>query len=149
MRFPQRNLVAIAAGIAATFSAGLALAHGPVERNSRIVLSTSSDYAGTWPVTVTRSQFGNGTGCLTLHSSASGNSATFVFRNQKYQYGSFIVVNGLLMVTIVEPEGSQNGALIFVGRAKTGAIGHGIYQDVVGGSNFDFGSVVFGTKNGC
>ena len=53
------------------------------------------------------------------------------------------------MATIIKPSGSQNGALTFTASANRGQIGQGIFEDIEGGSNFDFGALAFGMKNGC
>jgi hypothetical protein len=109
----------------------------------------SHSYAGAYPVTITHSQFSNGTGCLTLSGAGSSGQAALVFESQKYPYGSFIVMNGLIVVNIVQPLYGQNGALMFVAPAHRGNIGVGDFEDIEGGSNFDFGSVSFGAKGGC
>jgi hypothetical protein len=132
MRFTQRIIVA-AAATAMAVSAGPAIAHG---------------YSGNWPVTVTRSQRSNGTGCLTLTGNGSG-SASLVLGGQKYVYGSFLVIKGILMATISEPLYGQNGALMFTASASHGNIGQGIFENIEGGSNFDAGALAFGMKNGC
>jgi len=106
-------------------------------------------YSGSWPVTVTGSQRSNGTACLTLTGNARGGQASLVSGSQKYPYGSFLVLNGILMVTISEPLYGQNGALMFTASASHGHIGQGIFENIEGGSNFDFGSLAFGMKNGC
>jgi hypothetical protein len=54
----------------------------------------------------------------------------------------------LLMDTIVKPSGSQNGALTFIGPANHGH-SPGLFGNIEGGSNFDFGAVSFGMKGGC
>jgi hypothetical protein len=106
-------------------------------------------YSGAWPVTVTRSQRSNGTGCLTLSGNARGGSASLVFGGFKYPYGSFFVIDNILMATISEPLYGQNGALTFTASANRGNIGQGIFENIEGGSNFDFGALAFGMKNGC
>ncbi|MBV9263878.1 MAG: hypothetical protein JO324_06105, partial [Candidatus Eremiobacteraeota bacterium] len=67
----------------------------------------------------------------------------------KYPYGSFIVLNGLIVVNITEPLYGQNGALMFIAPASRGHFGVGDFEDIRGGSNFDFGDLTFGQKNGC
>jgi hypothetical protein len=52
------------------------------------------------------------------------------------------------MDTIVKPSGSQNGALTFIGPANHGH-SPGLFGNIEGGSNFDFGAVSFGMKGGC
>ena len=114
------------------------------------LLPASQSYTGTWPVTVSHSQRSNGTGCLTLHEGANNSgSASLAFGSQKYQYGSFLVMDGVLVATITQPIYGQNGALMFIAHAKHGHVGQGVFEDVEGGSNFDFGNLAFGAKNGC
>ena len=144
MRFSQRILIAAVAATAMVASAAPAMAHISGS-TMNMVIPASRSYSSAWPVTITGSQFSNGTGCLTL----SGTSASLVFGGQKYQYGSFVVVNHLLMATVIKPSGSQNGALTFTAPASHGRIGQGIYEDIQGGSNSDFGALAFGTKGGC
>ena len=134
MRFTQRVAIAAAAATAALSSAAPAMANG---------------YTGSWPVTITHSQRSNGTGCLTLSGNAGAGTASLVFGSQKYTYGSFVVVNGILVSNITEPLYGQNGALMFVAHASHGHIGHGVFENIEGGSNFDYGALAFGMKNGC
>lgn len=136
MSFPQRSTIAGAVAIATVLSAGTA--------------AMARSYSGNWPVTVTNSQRSNGTYCLTLtEGSRKSGSASLVANGQKYNYGSFFIINGIFMATIQEPLYGQNGALTFTGRAAHGRIGSGIYENIEGGSNFDFGSLSFGMKGGC
>jgi hypothetical protein len=135
MRF-SRHIIAAATAAMAVVSAYPALA-------------AAHNYSGSWPVTITNSQFSNGTGCLTLNGGASGGSASLVFGSRTYHYGSFIPISGLLVITIQEPLYGQNGAIMFIGRAERHQIGPGAFENVEGGSNFDFGTATFGMKNGC
>jgi hypothetical protein len=59
------------------------------------------------------------------------------------------VVDHILMATITEQLYGQNGALTFTASASRGHIGDGLYENIEGGSNFDFGALTFGMKNGC
>jgi hypothetical protein len=144
MRFARGIVIAAVAGFAGFSSPGAATAHvygntvNPFDPASR-------SYNGAWPVTVSQSQRSNGTGCLTLN----GGSASLVFEGQKYAYGSFLVMNHLLIATITEPLYGQNGALMFIVPTKRGQIGQGIFENIEGGSNFDAGTLTFGAKNGC
>jgi hypothetical protein len=147
MHLTQRTIIAAAAAMAMVVSAGPAVAHG--YNGDAMFVPESHDYSGSWPVTVTRSQFGNGTGCLTLTSNSSSGSASLVFGSKKYVYGSFVVVDHILMATIIEQLYGQNGALTFTASASRGHVGEGIYENIEGGSNFDFGALTFGMKNGC
>ncbi|MFY9739834.1 MAG: hypothetical protein WAK11_12415 [Candidatus Cybelea sp.] len=146
MRFSQRNLLAAVAATALTLLAAPAMAH--INGNSTFA-SASQSYSGSWPVTVTGSQFSNGTYCLTLTGNGTSGSASLVANGQRYHYGSFEVVNQMLMATIVKPSGSQNGALTFNASANRGRIGQGIFENIEGGSSFDFGALAFGMKGSC
>jgi hypothetical protein len=130
----QRVISFVAVTVMVMLSAAPVMAHG---------------YSGAWPVTITGTQFDNGTGCLTLTGSARSGSATLVFGGTKYPYGSFIVMNGIFVGTITEPLYGQNGALLFIAPASRGRIGVGDFEDARGGSNFQFGTLTFGAKNGC
>ncbi len=146
MRFPQRILIAAVATTAMFVSAGAAMAHGNA---GNMLVPASRSYSGAWPVTITGSQFSNGTACLTLKGTASGGQASLVFGSRKYPYGSFIVINDILVANISEPLYGQNGALMFIAHANHGHIGQGVFENIEGGSNFDSGTLAFGMKNGC
>jgi hypothetical protein len=105
-----------------------AMAH--ISGRTVMVVPESHSYSGAWPVTVSHSQFGNGTGCLTPTQGASGGSASLVFGNQKYPYGSFVVVDDILVVNITQPLYGQNGALMFIAHANRGHIGQGVYENI-------------------
>ena len=86
MRFSQRILIAAFATTAMFVTTGAAMAHG---YNGNILPALHS-YSGAWPVTVTGSQFGNGTACLTLtETGGKSGSASLVMDGQKYPFGSF------------------------------------------------------------
>ena len=147
MRFSQRILSAVVATTALLVPAGAATAHG--YNGNTMFVPVSRSYIGAWPVTISHSQRSNGTGCLTLTQNASGGSASLVFGSQKYPYGSFVVVNDILVANITEPLYGQNGALMFIAHADQGHIREGVFENIEGGSNFDFGALAFGKKNGC
>lgn len=149
MRSAKPILIAAVATMAVVVSAGPAKAH--INGNTTNMFAPAShSYGGTWPVTVTHSQFGDGTDCLTLtQGSGNGGSASLVAGGQKYPYGSFLVSKDILVVTITEPLYGQNGALLFIAHANNGRIGQGIFEDDRGGSDFDTGELAFGTKNSC
>ncbi len=134
MCFSRPILIVAVATLATVASAGAAMARG---------------YSGSWPVTITHSQFDNGTDCLTLNGAGNGGSASLVAGGTKYPYGSFLVLNGILVVNITEPLYGQNGSLFFIAPASRGRIGRGVFEDDRGGSDFDVGDLAFGTKNGC
>jgi len=149
MRSSKRILIAAVATMAVVVSAGPAMAH--INGNTMNMFAPAShSYGGAWPVTVTHSQFGNGTDCLTLtQNGGNGGSASLVAGSQKYPYGSFLVSKDILVVTITETLYGQNGALLFIAHANNGHIGQGIFEDDRGGSDFDTGELAFGTKNSC
>ncbi|MGB9651288.1 MAG: hypothetical protein WCB01_05755 [Candidatus Cybelea sp.] len=150
MRFTQQTLIAAAATAAIVASAGAVMAHGFNGSSMNMITPASQSYSGSWPVTVKGSQFSNGTLCLTLtQSGKNGGSATLVKGDQKFPYGSFLILNGILMATIQEQLYGQNGALTFTAGAHRGNIGQGMFENIEGGSNFDFGKLEFGMKNGC
>ena len=148
MRLTQRIIIAVAATMTVVTSSGPAFAYDNGNAVN-VFVPASHSYNGAWPVTITRSQRSNGTGCLTLSGTAHGGSASLVFGSQKYTNGSFIVINHILVATLTEPLYGQNGALIFSAPAHRGNIGQGLFENIEGGSNFDAGAVAFGTKNGC
>jgi hypothetical protein len=134
--------------MAAVITVGPAMAHVYDAGSGSAFAPASESYGGAWPVTITRSQRSNGMGCLTLTGTTSG-SASLVFSGQKYPYGSFMVIKGILVATITEPLYGQNGALMFISSAHRGNIGKGLFENIEGGSNFDAGVLAFGMKNGC
>jgi hypothetical protein len=89
MRFSQRSNVAIGAAITVLACSGLAIASEYEGLGPSGLASSPRNIAGTWPVTVSRSQFNNGTGCLTRTASAGGNSASLSFGGQTLRNGSF------------------------------------------------------------
>jgi hypothetical protein len=102
-------------------------------------------YNGSWPVTVTRSQHSNGTGCLTL---TSNGSASLLMGSQTFS-GSYVVFNHTFVATVTAQAYSQNAGLVYIGRADRTTIGNGVFEDVYGGADFDSGALAFGMKGGC
>jgi hypothetical protein len=147
MRFSQQFLIgAIAMMVIVSPSAATAHVNGT---SMSMVAPGSQNYTGNWPVTITKSQFSNGTDCLTLNGTGKSGTASLVAGSQRYPYGSFVVVRGILVANITEPLYGQNGVLTFTVHANGGLPGKGLFEDLRGGSNFDFGDLAFGTKNGC
>ena len=117
----------------------------------------AQNYTGNWPITVSQSQHGNGTYCVTLidagnlgwpHSGTASLESSF-FGMPILLEGTFRLINGLLMVTITQPGGTaENGALLFFARAKDGEVGKGVYEQFYG-DVIDSGTLVFGVKNSC
>jgi hypothetical protein len=148
MHFSRRILIAAVAATAMVVSAGPAMAH--INGSTVMVDPDSHSYGGAWPVTVTHSEFSNGTDCLTLtQNGRNGGSASLLANGQKYPYGSFLVIRDILVVTITEPLYGQNGALLFIAHSNSGHIGSGIFEDDRGGSDFDTGDLAFGMKGSC
>jgi hypothetical protein len=107
-------------------------------------------YGGSWPVTISRSQHSNSTGCLTLVGNGTDKgSASLVFGSTKYTYGTYHVIDGTLVATIQAQGYGQNAGLVFIGSASHGSIGPGVFDDVYGGEAFDEGALTFGMKGGC
>ena len=142
MDFVKRALLlAVAATMAmvvspsATMARGYAYSLEPITRG----------YAGSYPVTITDTQHGNFTGCLTV---GAGGSATLVLGSQKFPYGTFLVANNLFVATIEAQGYGQNAGLLFIAPASH-PLGQGVYEEVYGGENFLSGKLAFGTKGGC
>jgi hypothetical protein len=128
-------LIATVVTTAMVASAGAAIARG---------------YSGSYPVTVTHSQHGDGTYCLTLtETSRDAGSASVVIGSQKFPYGTFQVINHLLVATIQVQGYSQNAGMVFIGTASRGNIGDGVFDDVYGGEAFEEGALAFGMRGGC
>ncbi len=113
-------------------------------------------YSGNWPVTLTQAPHGNGTYCLTLTDNGafgwphSGEASLSGGKLDGTLYGTFQLIDGLLVVTIEAPGATgQNAGLVFIGHASSGHIGKGVYDEVYGGEEFDSGVLAFGVKNGC
>ncbi len=117
----------------------------------------AQSYSGNWPLIVTKSHHANGTYCLTLTDNGAlgwPHSGEASLTGEKVggtlPYGTFQLINHLLMVTIQQPGGTgQNAGLVFIAAASDGNIGKGVYDQVYGGEEFDSGVLAFGVKNGC
>jgi hypothetical protein len=145
MRFSQWTLLATVAAAAMIVLTEPAMAHGYNGNAMNMVDPASHSYSGSWPVTVTRSQHSDGTYCLTLGASGS---ASLDIGSRKYN-GSYLIINHTLVATIEAQGYSQNAGLLFIGSARRGNIGPGVFEDVYGGSDFDSGALAFGMKGGC
>jgi hypothetical protein len=150
MRFSQRILIAAVATTAMVVSPGAAMAHGFNGSTMNMLVPESHGYSGSWPVTVTHAQHSNFTGCLTLSENGSnGGSASLVIGSQKFTFGTFQIFNHTLVATIQAQGYGQNAGLVFIGSARRGSIGPGVFDDVYGGEAFDEGALAFGMKGGC
>ncbi|MGA2424399.1 MAG: hypothetical protein ABSG07_10370 [Terriglobales bacterium] len=112
----------------------------------------AQSYSGNWPMTVTKSQYANGTYCVALTDDGSAGwphsgGAVLVPETGTYP-GIFQVIDGLLTVNIPAPAGANLSFLLYTARASGGHIGKGVYNLAYGGFN-DSGVLVFGAKGGC
>ena len=121
--------------------------------------ASEGSYSGNWPLTVSHSEFGNGTYCLTLTDDGSygwPHSGTASLVSQvsggTQPYGLFQVIDRTLVVTVIQLNGGggQNNSLVFIAPASDGNIlGRGVYDEIAGGETFDSGRLVFGMNGGC
>ena len=151
MRFSQRILIAAVVAMATAISAGPAMAHGYSSGTMNMVVPELHSYSGNWPVTISRSQRGDGTGCLTLNENGrNSGSASLVFGSESFTFGTFQIFNHILVATIQSQGGNgQNAGLVFIGTANRGNIGPGVFDEVYGGEAFVEGALAFGMKGGC
>jgi hypothetical protein len=150
MAFSRRVLIAAVATTVMLISAGAAMAHGYNSNTMNILVPESHSYSGSWPVTVSRSEHGDGTSCLTLTgTSKNGGSASLVSGSAKFPYGTFQIFNHTLVATIQAQGYGQNAGLVFIGSANRGNIGPGVFDEVYGGEAFVEGALAFGMKGGC
>ena len=109
-------------------------------------------YTGNWLVTVSHGTYFNGTACLVLKDDGSlgwPHSGSATLPDDNLNYGTFKIIDGLLVATIEAPgDTGQNAGIVFTGRANNGSIGKGVYEEVYGGEDFDSGKAVF-AANGC
>ena len=111
--------------------------------------AAAASYNGTWPLTISRSQYGNGTYCLTLAGTTSG-GASLTGAQGNLPEGDFQVVGRSLVASIAQPYGGGfNAGLEFILPAAKGKLANGAYVDDNDGYLFDTGVVTVGTKNGC
>jgi hypothetical protein len=149
MRFSKRILVAVIATAAMAIPAGAAMAHINVS-TMNMASPESHSYTGTWPVTVSHSEHGDGTSCLTLtETSKNGGSASLVSGTEKFPYGTFQIFNHTLVATIQAQGYGQNAGLVFIGSGRGSNIGPGVFDEVYGGEAFVEGALAFGMRGGC
>ncbi len=150
--------------LATTVLAGAALEPASAQSVARRYVVTNDNransaamaqsYSGRYPLTVTHSQFHNGTGCLMLtdngtqgwpHSGQASTAGRLFVGNG----GSFQLIDRILVATITQSTGTGGSAsLVFTAPAGNGNIGNGVFEQVYGGEN-DSGVLVFGMKGGC
>lgn len=116
------------------------------------VLSGTADaasYNGNWPLTISHSQYSNGSYCLTLNGSVSG-GASLTGPLGNLPNGQFQVIGRSLVASIAQPYGGGfNAGLVFNLPARNGVLANGTYIDDNDGYLFDTSVVTVGTKNGC
>jgi hypothetical protein len=112
-------------------------------------------YTGKWPVTLTHSKYGNASYCLTLTDNGSNGwphsgPASLSSKSGTLPYGSFQLINGILVATIQSgSDTGQNAGLVFITTAENGTLGNGTFNEVYGGDASLTGALNFGAKNGC
>lgn len=118
-------------------------------------VASAVSYTGSWPVTISHSQHSNGTACLTLDDGGSygfkhsGLASLVTAGGSKLPYGTFQVIDRILVATI-EAEGyGQNAGLVFIAPVDHFNLKNGTYDEVYGGGEFDSGALTFGAKGGC
>lgn len=151
MHYSKGILVTAAAITAMVVSAGPGMARGINGSAMNMVVRDTRSYSGNWPVTVTRSQFSDGTDCLTLTENGSnGGSASLLTGSRRLSNGTFLIIDHTLVATIeVEGLSGETAGLVFIGSADRGKIGPGVFEDVLGGADFDAGALAFAMKGGC
>ncbi len=152
MHFLQRAVIATVTIV--FVSAGAAIANGFNGSGVGMIFPESHKYTGSWPVTVSHAARGNGTYCLTLRDTGSGQtrhsgSAAITGNGTSQPFGTFLVINRLLVATIQQPGGYQDAGLLYIVPANNGTIGNGIFEQVYGGEDFDAGVLTIGMKGGC
>jgi hypothetical protein len=113
-------------------------------------MAASGSYTGTWPLTITKAQYLNGTYCLTVTDEGGGgwkHSGTATI--PEYTYGEFQVINGKFIADIVVPAQGQNEVLVFTANGHNGIIGDGAVQQISGGEPLYQGVMTVGAKNSC
>jgi hypothetical protein len=117
----------------------------------------AQSYSGNWPVNVALPPHYAHTACITLvdngsdgapHSGPASISGPLV--GGTLPYGTFQVINNLLVVTIQSSgDSGSNAGLLFIAPALNGDIGNGVYEDVYGGEDSLSGALTFGKNGGC
>jgi hypothetical protein len=106
---------------------------------------TARAYDGSYTFTISKTQHGDFSGCLTL--TASG-LATATIGSQKYSGGTYSVLNGILAATIPAQGYGQNAGMVFIADA-TRNLTKGYYDEVYGGEAFLTGKLAFGAQGSC
>jgi hypothetical protein len=105
----------------------------------------AASYNGSWPITITNSQYYNGNYCLTL----SGGSAQ-LSGPLGALYGNFQVLGKNLIAIVPEQtSGGFNWGVEFILPARNGTLAKGTFLVDEDGELESPGSANVGTKNGC
>lgn len=107
--------------------------------------AAARNYSGSYAIQISETQHGDYSGCLTL--TASG-LASAVIGSQKYTYGTYSILNGILVATIEAQGYGQNAGLVFITDA-TRVLRKGYFDEVYGGEAFETGKLTFGAKGSC
>lgn len=111
-------------------------------------IAGSVSYNGNWPVTVTHSQYYDGTYCLMLSGSTSGGAELSGPLGDLY--GNFQVLGKNLIAIVPEQNGGGfNWGVEFVLRAANGTLAKGAFLVDEDGELESPGTATVGTKNGC
>jgi hypothetical protein len=111
--------------------------------------AAAASHNGTWPLTISHSQYSNGSYCLTLAGSTSG-GASLTGPLGNLPDGDFQIVGHSLVASIAQPYGGgYNAGLVFTLPARNGNLAKGTHIDDNDGYLFDTSVVTVGTKNGC
>lgn len=135
----KRSAALIVAVLALAASPGAGAAH------SLATLPLARSYDASYAFTITDTQHGSYSGCLTL--TATG-TATATIGTGKYTGGTYSVLNGILAATIPAQGYGQNAGMVFITDA-TANLKKGYFDEVYGGEAFVTGKLAFGGKGSC
>jgi len=119
--------------------------------------AVAQSYSGKWPVNVALPPHYGHTGCITLVDNGSdgathSGSATITgsLVGGTLPYGTFQVINNLLVITIqAASDTGSNAGLVFIAPALNGSLGSGVFENVYGGENSISGALTVGKNGGC
>ena len=110
--------------------------------------AAAASYNGSWPVTITNSQYYNGNYCLTLSGSTGGGAE--LSGSLGNLYGNFQVLGKNLIAIVPEQTGGGfNWGVDFILPAKNGALAKGTFIVDEDGELESPGGVKVGAINGC